>query len=67
MSFKKQLNKENIIKTYNQGLPKLINLIESQEELIFEDDFSEEVSDIVLNYDYMIIDKKISKLIYELN
>jgi uncharacterized protein YutD len=67
MSFKKQLNKENIIEVYNQGLPKLINLIESQDELIFEDDFSEEVSDIVLNYDYMIIDKKISKLIYELN
>ena len=67
MSFKKQLNKENIINIYNQGLPKLIHLIESQDELIFEDDFSEEVSDIVLNYDYMIIDKKISKLIYELN
>lgn len=67
MSFNKQLNKENIIEVYNQGLPKLINLIESQDELIFEDDFSEEVSDIVLNYDYMIIDKKISKLIYELN
>ncbi len=67
MSFKKQLNKENIINIYNQGLPKLIHLIESQDILVFEDDFSEEVSDIVLNYDYMIIDKKISKLIYELN
>ena len=67
MSSKRQLNKENIIKIYNQGLPKLIHLIENQEILVFEDDFSEEVSDIILNYDYMIIDKKLSELIYELN
>jgi|TARA_R110000782_G_scaffold69337_2_gene139579 uncharacterized protein YutD len=64
---KKELNKENIINIYNQGLSKLIYLVENQDILVFEDDFSEEVSDIILNYDYMVIDKKISQLIYELN
>jgi uncharacterized protein YutD len=64
---KKELNKENIINIYNQGLSKLIYLVENQDILVFEDKFSEDVSDIILNYDYMIIDKKISQLIYELN
>jgi uncharacterized protein YutD len=65
---KKELNKENIINIYNQGLSKLIYLVENQDILVFEEDkFSEDVSDIILNYDYMIIDKKISQLIYELN
>jgi hypothetical protein len=63
---KKELNKENIINIYNQGLSKLIYLVENQDILVFEDK-PEDVSDIILNYDYMIIDKKISQLIYELN
>lgn len=58
MGFKKRyLNKEKILNVYNQGLPKLISLIENNECLIFEDDFSEEVSDIILNYDYSIQEK----------
>jgi hypothetical protein len=58
MGFKKRyLNREKILNVYNQGLPKLISLIENNECLIFEDDFSEEVSDIILNYDYSIQEK----------
>jgi hypothetical protein len=63
---KKELNKENIINIYNQGLSKLIYLVENQDILVFEDKFRK-MSLIILNYDYMIIDKKISQLIYELN
>ena len=58
MGFKKRyLNREKILNVYNQGLPKLISLIENNECLIFEVDFSEEVSDIILNYDYSIQEK----------
>lgn len=59
------MNREKILKVYNQGLANLIKYIENQECLVFEDDFSEKVSDIVLNYDYMIIDQKITKLLNE--
>jgi uncharacterized protein YutD len=59
----KNLNKEKILNVYNQGLSKLIYFIENQECLIFEDEFSEKVSDIVLNYDYIVIDRKINKLL----
>ena len=58
MGFKKRyLNREKILNVYNQGLPKLISLIENNECLIFEDDFSEVVSDIILNYVYSIQEK----------
>jgi len=60
---KRYLNKERILKVYGKGLPSLISYIENTECLIFEDDFSEEVSDIILNDDYMVIDKKLSFLI----
>jgi hypothetical protein len=40
---KKELNKENIINIYNQGLSKLIYLVENQDILVFEDKFSEDV------------------------
>ncbi len=44
MGFKKiYLNREKIINVYNQGLPKLISLIENNECLIFEDDFSKKL------------------------
>lgn len=63
---KRYLNKENIINVYNsQGLPKLINFIVNTDCLIFEDDFSEEISDIVLNYDFPILQEKINELIDE--
>jgi len=61
---KRYLSKEKILTVYqNQGLKKLISFIENTDCLIIEDDFSEDVSDIVLNYDYMIIDEKITELI----
>ena len=62
---KRYLNKEKIISVYNQGLPSLINFIENTDCLIFEDDFSEEISDMVLNYDFPILQEKINELIDE--
>jgi hypothetical protein len=61
---KRYLSKEKILTVYqSQGLKKLISFIENTDCLIIEDDFSEDVSDIILNYDYMIIDEKITELI----
>jgi hypothetical protein len=61
---KRYLSKEKILTVYqDQGLKKLISFIENTDCLIIEDEFSEDVSDIVLNYDYMIIDEKITELI----
>jgi hypothetical protein len=63
---KRYLSKEKILSVYQtQGLPKLILFIENTDCLIFEDDFSEEISDIVLNYDFPILQEKISELIDE--
>ena len=61
---KRYLSKEKILTVYqNQGLKKLISFIENTDCLIIEDEFSEDVSEIVLNYYYMIIDEKISELL----
>ena len=58
------LSKEKILTVYqSQGLKKLISFIENTDCLIIEDEFSEDVSDIVLNYEYLIIEEKISELI----
>ena len=62
---KRYLNKESIINVYNQGLPNLIRFIENTDYLIFEDEFSEEISDMVLNYDFPILEEKINELIDE--
>lgn len=62
---KRSLSKENILNVYQKGLPSLIQFIENIDYLIFEDQFSEEVSDIVLNYDFPILQEKINELIYE--
>ncbi len=62
---KRYLNKESIINVYNQGLPNLIRFIENTDCLIFEDEFSEEISDMVLNYDFPILQEKINELIDE--
>jgi len=62
---KRYLNKEKIINVYNQGLPNLIRFIENTDCLIFEDEFSEEISDMVLNYDFPILEEKINELIDE--
>lgn len=50
---------------YSQGLPTLVKFIENTDCLIFEDDFSEEISDIILNYDYPIMGEKINELIQD--
>jgi hypothetical protein len=61
---KRYLSKEKILTVYqDQGLKKLISFIENTDCLIIEDEFSEDVSDIVLNYEYLIIEQKISELI----
>ena len=61
---KRYLSKEKILTVYqNQGLKKLISFIENTDCLIIEDEFSEDVSDIVLNYEYLVIEEKISELI----
>lgn len=62
---KRYLNKEKILNVYKQGLPNLISFIVDTECLIFEDDFSEEVSDIILNDDYLLIHEKMSELVSE--
>lgn len=51
------LNREKILKVYEKGLPGLISLIQDTECLVFEDEFSEKISNIVLNDDYLINDK----------
>ncbi len=62
---KRTLSKENILNVYQKGLPKLIQFIENTDCLIFEDEFSEEISDMVLNYDFPILEEKINELIDE--
>jgi len=59
------LSKEKILNVYQKGLPSLIQFIENTDCLIFEDEFSEEVSDMVLNYDFPILQEKINELIDE--
>jgi hypothetical protein len=59
------LSKEKILNVYQKGLPSLIQFIENTDCLIFEDEFSEEVSDMVLNYDFPILLEKINELIDE--
>jgi hypothetical protein len=62
---KRYLSKEKILNVYQKGLPSLIQFIENTDCLVFEDDFSEEISDIVLNYDFPILQEKINELIDE--
>jgi hypothetical protein len=62
---KSYLSKEKILNVYQKGLPNLIRFIENTDCLVFEDDFSEEISDIVLNYDFPILQEKINELLDE--
>ena len=66
MGFNKRfLSREKIMTVYSQGLPTLVKFIENTDCLIFEDEFSEEISDMVLNYDFPILEEKINELIDE--
>jgi hypothetical protein len=62
---KRYLSKEKILNVYRNGLPSLVQFIENSDCLIFEDEFSEEISDIVLNYDFPILQEKINELLDE--
>jgi len=62
---KRTLSKEKILNVYRKGLPSLVQFIENTDCLIFEDEFSEEISDIVLNYDFPILQEKINELLDE--
>ena len=62
---KRTLSKEKILNVYRKGLPSLVQFIENTDCLIFEDEFSEEISDMVLNYDFPILQEKINELIDE--
>ena len=62
---KRYLSKEKILNVYSKGLPSLVQFIENSDCLIFEDEFSEEMSDIVLNYDFPILQEKINELLDE--
>ena len=62
---KRYLSKEKILNVYSSGLTSLVQFIENSDCLIFEDEFSEEMSDIVLNYDFPILQEKINELIDE--
>jgi hypothetical protein len=63
---KKELSKENT-NIYNQGLSKLIYLGRESRYTQYLKIKAEDVSDIILNYDYKIIDKKKYHKKYELN
>jgi hypothetical protein len=64
MSFNKRyINKKNILVRYEQGLNDLISYIQNPDCLIIEDNFSEEVVDIILNDDIYEAREKLEKLI----
>ena len=64
MSFNKRyINKKNILVRYEQGLNDLISYIQNPDCLIIEDNFSEEVVDIILNDDIYESREKLEKLI----
>lgn len=61
---KRLIDRETVIKLYlNQGISKLKLYIETSDDLIIGDEFAEIVSNVVLNDDYLYINKKISELV----
>jgi len=66
MEFNKNyINKEDIITKYREGLESLVRYISMSDCLVIEDDFSEEIVDIVMNDDGIIASQKINKMILE--
>jgi len=64
MEFNKNyINKESIITKYKEGLESLVRYISMSDCLIIEDDFSENVIDIVLNDDGQLASEKIEKML----
>lgn len=62
---KRYINKEGIILKYKEGLESLVRYISMSDCLIIEDEFSEQVVDIVMNDDGYIASEKIEKMIAE--
>ena len=62
---KRYINKENVIMKYKEGLESLVRYISMSDCLIIEDEFSEQVVDIVMNDDGYIAGEKIEKMIAE--
>ena len=60
---KRYINKEGIIIKYKEGLESLVRYISMPDCLVIEDEFSEQVVDIVLNDDGQIANEKIEKMI----
>ena len=62
---KRYINKEGIIIKYKEGLESLVRYISMPDCLVIEDEFSEQVVDIVMNDDGQIANEKIEKMISE--
>ena len=62
---KRYINKEGIIMKYKEGLESLVRYISMSDCLIIEDEFSEQVVDIVMNDEGYIAGEKIEKMISE--
>lgn len=60
---KRYINREGIIIKYKEGLESLVRYISMPDCLVIEDEFSEQVVDIVLNDDGQIANEKIEKMI----
>ena len=60
---KNHINREGIITKYREGLESLVRYISMSDCIIIEDDFSENVIDIVLNDDRQQAGEKIEKMI----
>ena len=63
MEFNKSyINKEGIIMKYKEGLESLVRYISMSDCLVIEDEFSEQVVDIVMNDDGQLANEKIGKM-----
>ena len=59
---KRYINKEDIIMKYKEGLESLVRYISMSDCLVIEDEFSEQVVDIVMNDDGQLANEKIGKM-----
>jgi len=59
---KRYINKEGIIMKYKEGLESLVRYISMSDCLVIEDEFSEQVVDIVMNDDGQLANEKIGKM-----
>jgi len=59
---KRYINKEDIIMKYKEGLESLVRYISMPDCLVIEDEFSEQVVDIVMNDDGQLANEKIGKM-----